>query len=100
VTVATAVDAGSAILTVSNSGPVIAPSEAQRLFAPFRRHGTERTGNSDRHGLGLSIVSAIATAHGATLAVRPHDTGGLCVEVKFPVASAGPGTYGARRNGG
>ena len=100
VTVATAVDAGSAVLTVSNSGPVIVPSEAQRLFAPFRRHGTERTGNSDRHGLGLSIVSAIATAHGATLAVRPHDTGGLRVEVKFPVASAGPGTTGRGETAG
>jgi len=91
VMVATAVDAGSAVLTVSNSGPVIAPSEAERLFAPFRRHGTARTGNSDRHGLGLSIVSAIATAHGATLAVQPLDTGGLLVEVKFAVAGAGPG---------
>jgi signal transduction histidine kinase len=91
VTVATAVDAGSAVLTVSNSGPVIAPGETQRLFQPFRRHGTERTGHSDRHGLGLSIVSAIATAHEATLVVQPHDTGGLRVEVKFPVASAGPG---------
>ena len=91
VTIATAADAGSAVLTVSNSGPVIAPSEAERLFAPFRRYGAERTGNSDRHGLGLSIVSAIATAHGATLAVQPQATGGLRVEVKFPVASAGPG---------
>jgi signal transduction histidine kinase len=88
ITVATALDAGSAVLTVSNSGPVIAPEELQSLIRPFRRHGTERTGSGDRHGLGLSIVSAIATAHGATLAIQPQATGGLRVEVRFPGASA------------
>jgi signal transduction histidine kinase len=91
VTVTTTVDAGSAVLTVSNSGPVIAPAEAEQLFQPFRRHGTERIGTGDRHGLGLSIVSAIATAHGATLAVQPQATGGLRVEVRFSAASATPG---------
>jgi signal transduction histidine kinase len=84
VTLATALDDGSAVLAVSNSGPVIAPEEIASLMRPFRRSGAARTGNGDRHGLGLSIVSAIATAHGAELAVDAQATGGLRVEVRFP----------------
>jgi len=91
VTVATALDAGSAVLSISNSGPVIEPEELSSLMRPFQRLGTERTGHGEGHGLGLSIVSAIATAHGATLAVQPQAAGGLRVEVRFPAVSARPG---------
>jgi signal transduction histidine kinase len=87
VTVATFLDAGAALLTVSNSGPLIEAAEAEQLLQPFRRYGTARTGSGDRHGLGLSIVSAIATAHGATVEVQPLAGGGLRVEVRFSYAS-------------
>jgi signal transduction histidine kinase len=90
VTVATAVHAGAAVLTISNSGPVIAPEELASLMRPFQRLGVDRTGHGDGHGLGLSIVETIATAHRATLAVQPQATGGLRVEVTFPAASATP----------
>jgi signal transduction histidine kinase len=90
VTVATALDAGTAVLTVSNGGPVIVPEELASLMRPFQRLGIDRTWHGDGHGLGLSIVEAIATAHGATLTVRPQATGGLHVEVKFPATSAPP----------
>jgi signal transduction histidine kinase len=82
--VMTATRAGQAILSVANSGPVIAPDELNRLQQPFQRLGAERTNRGDGHGLGLSIVDAIATAHGATLAVHAQPTGGLRVEVRFP----------------
>ena len=88
VLVTTAADGQQAVLSVANSGPVIRPEEAELLTQPFRRHGTQRTAHGDDHGLGLSIVSAIATAHGATLSVLPQAAGGLRVEVRFPVASA------------
>jgi signal transduction histidine kinase len=100
VTVATALEAGAAVLTVANSGPVIAPGDAERLSRPFRRGGAQRTGDSDRHGLGLSIVSAIATAHGATLAVQPQAAGGLRVEVRFPLQPDPPAPASRRRNAG
>jgi signal transduction histidine kinase len=74
---------GEAFLTVANDGPVITPEELERLTRPFQRRGTERTGESDGHGLGLSIVHAIATAHGATVAIRARREGGLDVEVRF-----------------
>jgi signal transduction histidine kinase len=88
VTVATSLDARSALLTVSNSGPLIEAAEAEQLLQPFRRHGTARIGSGDRHGLGLSIVSAIATAHGATVDIQPVAAGGLRVEVRFSSAGS------------
>ena len=79
----TGVRAGRPTLTVSNSGPVIPPSEVDALLEPFRRAGAERTRHRDGHGLGLSIVAAIASAHGASLCAQARVEGGLVVEVSF-----------------
>jgi signal transduction histidine kinase len=83
VAITTATDAGAAVLTVANSGPVIAPEEVERLLQPFRGLGADRVGRRDGHGLGLSIVAAVATAHGATLRVHAQVDGGLRAEVRF-----------------
>ena len=82
--VATATETGQAVLSVANDGPVIGPEELDRLQQPFQRLETARTSHGDGHGLGLSIVHAIATAHGATLAVHPEPAGGLHVTIRFP----------------
>jgi signal transduction histidine kinase len=87
VEVATGTSAGRAFLAVSNSGPAVPPEEIDRLLQPFQRLGAGRTGHGDGHGLGLSIVHAIATAHGATLVAHAQPQGGLRVEVGFPVAA-------------
>jgi signal transduction histidine kinase len=44
---------------------VVAADAVERLFEPFQRLGDDRPGSDGHHGLGLSIVRAIATAHGA-----------------------------------
>jgi signal transduction histidine kinase len=82
--VATATEVGQAVLSVANDGPVIQPEELDRLQQPFQRLGTARTNHGDGHGLGLSIVHAIATAHGATLSVHSQAAGGIHVTVRFP----------------
>ncbi|WP_144756412.1 sensor histidine kinase [Curtobacterium pusillum] len=75
--VAVLVDADG--LTVENSGPVVAPEDVAGLLEPFRRGGT---GGTHRHsGLGLSIVAAVARAHGWALTVVPRADGGLRVHV-------------------
>ena len=79
-----------ALFSVANSGHVIPPGEVQRLFEPFQRLNDTRTGNENRHGLGLSIVHAIATAHNAALTAQPHADGGLTVKVAFPARPADP----------
>jgi signal transduction histidine kinase len=55
------------------------------MFEPFRRLGPARTGpDSGQHGLGLSIVRAIAQAHHAEIDAQPRPGGGLVITVAFP----------------
>ena len=91
VEVATATSSDRAVLSVLNDGPVISPQELERLRRPFQRFGVDRTDRGDGHGLGLSIVQAIADAHGASLAVNLQPAGGLHAEVRFLDASSPPG---------
>ena len=71
-------------LVVANTGPVIPPSEVDRLFQPFQRLGGDRTDQTEGHGLGLAIVAAIAHAHRAAVTAHPRPAGGLHVTVVFP----------------
>jgi signal transduction histidine kinase len=85
--VATTGASGRAVLSVANGGPTIPPTEVQRLFEPFQRLTPERAGYGEGHGLGLSIVRAIAAAHGASVSARAGEEGGLAIEVGFPTGS-------------
>jgi signal transduction histidine kinase len=76
--------AGHAELSVANSGPAVPPAEIDRLLRPFQRGGTDRTGHHQGHGLGLSIVAAVAAAHHAELRVGARPEGGLQIVVLFP----------------
>jgi signal transduction histidine kinase len=82
---------GYAVLTVSNTGPVVPPDAVERLFAPFQRLDDVRTAAGEDLGLGLSIVRAIATAHEATVSLTPNVEGGLTAEVGFPVVDPASG---------
>jgi signal transduction histidine kinase len=90
VRVATATSHGRAVLSVTNSGPVIPPADVGRLFQPFQRLGSRPARRDGGHGLGLSIVRAIATAHGASTTARALPAGGLAVDVTFPPRPAVP----------
>jgi signal transduction histidine kinase len=104
VQVATGTSNGHAVLSVTNSGQVIQPAEVDRLFQPFQRVGPRPARRDGGHGLGLSIVRAIATAHGATIGARARPEGGLAIDVTFlppppgPQSAPGvqPGTRGNR----
>ena len=76
--------AGSSELTVANTGPVISPADADRIFQPFERLNGRTSG--DGSGLGLAIVASIAAIHGGTATARPRDDGGLSVAVTIPSA--------------
>ncbi len=82
--IATTTTAGQASITVKNTGTVVPPGEVERLFQPFQQLGSQRIRHTDGHGLGLAIVRAIASAHGATLIPRARPEGGLDIEVSFP----------------
>ena len=87
VEVGTESDAAEARIRVSNTGAVVPLAALDRLFEPFQRLGERRPAQADgHHGLGLSIVRAIANAHGAHVEAQPRDGGGLTVTVGFPRA--------------
>jgi signal transduction histidine kinase len=89
--ISTGTTAGSVQLTVANTGPVINPADADRIFQPFERL-SDRTSH-DGSGLGLAIVASIAAIHGGTATARPRDDGGLSVTVTIPSAGVPvPGT--------
>jgi signal transduction histidine kinase len=77
-----------AVLSIANTGPAVPDAAVERLFQPFQRSGADRVGRGDGLGLGLSIVQAIADAHGASVTARPRPEGGLQIEVTFPDPSS------------
>jgi signal transduction histidine kinase len=89
VEVVTGVKDGRAVLTVSNTGSVIPEGDVDRLFQPFQRLDARRAHHRDGHGLGLSIVRAIASAHQANVGAHPLPGGGLFVSVTFPPSMNG-----------
>jgi len=80
--ITTSTSHAGAVLSVTSSGQVIPPAEVDRLFQPFQRLGP-RPARRDGHGLGLSIVRAIAAAHAATITAQPRPGGGLAIDVAF-----------------
>jgi len=89
ISVTTGADEHMAHLVVETGGDVLDADQVSQLTQPFRRLGADRTGSDHGSGLGLSIVEAIATAHGGTLDLRPRPEGGLRVSIALPLAPAG-----------
>jgi len=83
---------GASALRIANSGEVVGPGPVEELFEPFRRGVGERLGSDGEGlGLGLSIVRAVAVAHGAQIELRALPDGGLEFELRFTsVAGATP----------
>ncbi|MFK4070270.1 sensor histidine kinase [Streptomyces sp. NPDC029674] len=79
---------GRAVVSVANTGTRVPPDQVERLFEPFQRLG--RTAGDGHHGLGLSLVHAIALAHDAAISARARPGGGLAVEVAFPLCPGAP----------
>jgi signal transduction histidine kinase len=74
-------------IIVTNTGALISPHEVPALFEPFRRL-TDRVGSARGSGLGLSIVRAVAQAHGGDALAIPRPDGGLSVRVILPRGEA------------
>ena len=73
------------LVRVENTGATIAPEDVRRLAEPFERLGRDSDGPGA--GLGLSIVRAVADAHGAELRLAPRAGGGLEATVTFAHSS-------------
>ena len=71
-----------ALLEVENGGPPVPADEVALLTEPFHRFDRRRAGQGA--GVGLSIVRAVATAHGGRLRLDARGEGGLFAEVVLP----------------
>jgi signal transduction histidine kinase len=81
------VDGQRARVIVDSSGAVLDHDAVAQLAQPFKRLSQDRTGSQNGHGLGLSIVAAVAAAHDGHLDLRARREGGLRVQITLPVAT-------------
>ena len=78
-----------AVLDVADQGPGLTDDQAEHVFERFYRVDSARTRDGEGGaGLGLSIVSGIAGAHGGRAEVEPTPGGGATFRVRLPLASA------------
>ena len=70
-------------IEVVDSGPGFAADVLDRAFEPFARADGGRQG--DGAGLGLTIVRAVAEAHGGSATVRNLEGGGAAVSLEVPI---------------
>jgi two-component system OmpR family sensor kinase len=84
--VAVATDDGVGRMSVADHGPGLAAEDVERIFEPFYRADPGRSRDRGGAGLGLSIVSAVVTAHGGRVKVSRTEGGGATFEVELPLA--------------
>jgi two-component system OmpR family sensor kinase len=80
----------AAVLEVADEGPGLAAEESQRVFERFYRADPSRSRASGGSGLGLSIVAAIAEAHGGVATVESTPGAGATFRVELPLDNAPP----------
>jgi signal transduction histidine kinase len=88
IAVATWAGQGSCRIVVENGGRALDQAEVSQLGQPFRRLGADRIGSDQGSGLGLSIVAAIAAAHGGSVDLLARREGGLQVVIALPLAAS------------
>jgi sigma-B regulation protein RsbU (phosphoserine phosphatase) len=88
VTVRTAIEGDSFIVTVHNEGEPIASELLPRLFDPMTRGTSDPASRSI--GLGLYIVREIARAHGGSVAVESTARNGTTLTAVFPCHAVSP----------
>jgi len=82
ISISTTTGDGASLLRVVNTGQVVFPDQVDRLFLPFTRLD-DRT-RHDGFGLGLALVSSIATVHNGTVDATALPAGGLDITVRLP----------------
>lgn len=80
---------GRAVVEVSDGGPGLRPEHAARVFERFFRADPSRARASGGGGLGLSIVAAIARAHGGAAEVESAPGEGATFRVVLPLRANG-----------
>jgi signal transduction histidine kinase len=77
-------DGDDLTIQVADEGPGFPSQFLPRAFERFARPDSSRARSDGGAGLGLSIVSAIAQAHGGRASARNRPGGGAVVEIELP----------------
>jgi signal transduction histidine kinase len=83
--VATRVEPGRAVLTISDRGPGIPAEHLPHIFDRFYRADTARTTALGRTGLGLAISKAIIDAHAGSIEVASTPGEGTTFTIRLSV---------------
>jgi two-component system OmpR family sensor kinase len=78
------VEEKTAVLEVADHGPGLPNGDAATVFERFYRADPSRARDSGGSGLGLSIVAAIAAAHGGKASAGARDGGGAVFRIELP----------------
>jgi signal transduction histidine kinase len=79
----------SAQVSVSDTGPGIAPNEKEKIFDRFYQIAEVGGAKPKGTGLGLAICKALVELHGGKIWVEPEPNGGSTFYFTLPVARAG-----------
>ncbi len=77
---------GEAVIEVADSGAGLNADDLERVFERFYRSDASRSRSSGGVGLGLSIVAAVAEAHGGTVGARSNPDGGAVFRIVLPLS--------------
>ncbi|MEU5883820.1 HAMP domain-containing sensor histidine kinase [Spirillospora sp. NPDC047279] len=86
-TVRAALEGGQAVIEVADRGPGLTGDQRAQVFERFYRADEARSRDHGGAGLGLSIVAAVAEAHGGAATVRSAPGEGASFRVAFPAAA-------------
>ena len=88
---------GAARLSVRDEGPGVPDRERGRIWAAYRRLDRDVRARVPGSGIGLSVVSELASVHGGRAWVEGAEGGGAHFIVEFPLAAEqGTGEAGIR----
>lgn len=87
IAIGSAISKGQIKFWVRDTGEGISPSDQQRIFERFARAANSRR-RSEGAGLGLSIVQAIAEAHGGTVTLNSQPGRGATFTIVLPLEAA------------
>ena len=77
-------------IQITDQGPGIPPAEQQRVFEKFYRLGSELRRETQGTGIGLSLVKAIAEAHGGRISLTSAAGQGSTFTLIGPISPIGP----------
>jgi signal transduction histidine kinase len=89
VRVAAGLDDGRFLVSVTDTGPGIAPADQERIFETFQQVDSSLTRKKGGTGLGLSIAKRIVELHGGRLWVESAPGKGATFSFTVPVRVEG-----------